>query len=120
MQDLVHWLVSRQTATLADYRDFDEGTYSDGENEGSGKSGEQGLESSVQQFSIQRSMPVPPSPDLEEQAQKLEAKSEDLSCAGFNGRCNKPADTCYSFWAGGSLSVHFTFSVDLYVEDGKC
>jgi geranylgeranyl transferase type-1 subunit beta len=25
---------------------------------------------------------------------------------GFNGRVNKPADTCYSFWAGGALDVH--------------
>ncbi|KIV99171.1 uncharacterized protein PV09_09125 [Verruconis gallopava] len=25
--------------------------------------------------------------------------------AGFNGRCNKPADTCYAFWIGGSLSL---------------
>lgn len=25
--------------------------------------------------------------------------------AGFNGRCNKTTDTCYSFWVGGSLSV---------------
>lgn len=30
---------------------------------------------------------------------------------GFNGRPNKPVDTCYSFWVGGSLkildSLHF-------------
>lgn len=25
--------------------------------------------------------------------------------AGFNGRANKVADTCYAFWVGGSLSV---------------
>lgn len=25
--------------------------------------------------------------------------------AGFNGRCNKRGDTCYSFWVGGSLDV---------------
>ena len=25
--------------------------------------------------------------------------------AGLNGRCNKVADTCYLWWAGGSLSV---------------
>jgi len=24
---------------------------------------------------------------------------------GFNGRVNKPSDTCYSFWAGGALDV---------------
>ena len=25
--------------------------------------------------------------------------------AGFNGRCNKVADTCYAFWVGASLAV---------------
>jgi geranylgeranyl transferase type-1 subunit beta len=25
--------------------------------------------------------------------------------AGFHGRCNKPSDTCYSFWVGASLDV---------------
>lgn len=25
--------------------------------------------------------------------------------AGFNGRCGKRGDTCYSFWVGGSLDV---------------
>ncbi|KAI9848709.1 MAG: hypothetical protein M1837_006796 [Sclerophora amabilis] len=25
--------------------------------------------------------------------------------AGFNGRCNKVTDTCYSFWVGGSLAM---------------
>lgn len=24
---------------------------------------------------------------------------------GFNGRPNKPADTCYSFWTGGALKI---------------
>uniref|UniRef100_A0A7S2WN64 Geranylgeranyl transferase type-1 subunit beta n=1 Tax=Rhizochromulina marina TaxID=1034831 RepID=A0A7S2WN64_9STRA len=24
---------------------------------------------------------------------------------GFQGRCNKPPDTCYSFWVGGTLSL---------------
>lgn len=28
-----------------------------------------------------------------------------IPCAGFNGRCNKVADTCYSFWNEASLLV---------------
>ena len=28
--------------------------------------------------------------------------------AGFQGRCNKRADTCYSFWVGASLDVSFS------------
>ena len=32
--------------------------------------------------------------------------------AGFNGRPNKPADTCYSFWVGASLQARYLkFSV---------
>jgi geranylgeranyl transferase type-1 subunit beta len=27
------------------------------------------------------------------------------SYAGFNGRCNKPADTCYAWWIGATLKV---------------
>ena len=34
-----------------------------------------------------------------------EPLAEDLSWAGMTGRCNKVADTCYAFWAGGSLMV---------------
>jgi geranylgeranyl transferase type-1 subunit beta len=38
--------------------------------------------------------------------QSLEALSmNDASCVGFNGRCNKVADTCYCWWVGGALSV---------------
>ncbi|KMU88764.1 geranylgeranyltransferase type I [Coccidioides immitis H538.4] len=31
--------------------------------------------------------------------------SEQQNCAGFNGRTNKIADTCYCFWATGSLAI---------------
>ena len=30
---------------------------------------------------------------------------DELQHAGFSSRCNKVADTCYSFWIGGALSV---------------
>lgn len=29
----------------------------------------------------------------------------DLNWTGYNGRCNKIADTCYAFWVGASLDV---------------
>ena len=35
----------------------------------------------------------------------IETSSHDLQWAGFNGRCNKVADTCYAFWVGGTLGV---------------
>lgn len=31
--------------------------------------------------------------------------ADTITCAGFNGRCNKYADTCYSFWNGATLKV---------------
>jgi geranylgeranyl transferase type-1 subunit beta len=31
-----------------------------------------------------------------------------LEWTGFNGRCNKIADTCYAFWVHGSLSVRLS------------
>lgn len=36
---------------------------------------------------------------------------------GVNGRCNKPADTCYSFWTGASLKLlgHYDF-IDAEVQ----
>lgn len=30
---------------------------------------------------------------------------DETQWAGLTGRCNKVADTCYTFWAGGSLTV---------------
>jgi len=38
--------------------------------------------------------------------------SEDESeHGGFNGRVNKDADTCYSFWAKGALDVFIPLSL---------
>jgi hypothetical protein len=38
-----------------------------------------------------------------------EMEMEDL-CVGYNGRCNKVADTCYCWWVGGALDVGFDLS----------
>ncbi|KAL9021659.1 MAG: hypothetical protein Q9185_001194 [Variospora sp. 1 TL-2023] len=35
----------------------------------------------------------------------IEPSEDELRIAGFAGRCNKAADTCYAFWAGGSLMM---------------
>lgn len=35
----------------------------------------------------------------------IEVSSEDMQWVGVNGRCNKVADTCYTFWVGGTLGV---------------
>jgi len=36
---------------------------------------------------------------------------DETTCVGFNGRCNKVADTCYCWWVGGTLDVSRTYSV---------
>ena len=38
----------------------------------------------------------------------IEVSHHDLQWAGFNGRCNKIADTCYAFWVGGTLGASFS------------
>ena len=39
------------------------------------------------------------------QSETLAETPPELPTAGFCGRCNKAADTCYSFWAGAALHV---------------
>ena len=34
----------------------------------------------------------------------------DRQWVGVNGRCNKVADTCYTFWVGGTLGVRSSIS----------
>lgn len=36
---------------------------------------------------------------------KADVSLEDSEFVGFNGRCNKPVDTCYAFWVSASLNV---------------
>ena len=38
----------------------------------------------------------------------------DTTFVGFNGRCNKSADTCYTFWVGASLDV--SIYTNLYIQ----
>lgn len=46
----------------------------------------------------------------------IEISTHDLQWAGFNGRCNKVADTCYAFWVGGTLGVSFCYAVSRSVS----
>ena len=40
----------------------------------------------------------------------LQIQSETSSHGAFSGRVNKPADTCYSFWVGGTLDVRHPYT----------
>jgi len=46
-----------------------------------------------------------------------EAAPENEQFVGFNGRCNKRADTCYAFWVGAALNVGFPPSAELNALD---
>ena len=39
------------------------------------------------------------------QTEKLKRWCLNRQTTGFNGRVNKPWDTCYSFWIGSTLKV---------------
>lgn len=54
--------------------------------------------SPIPPITLQSPAPPPPDPPVNE-----------LLFAGFNGRCNKVCDTCYSFWVGGNLAVSIRF-----------
>lgn len=41
------------------------------------------------------------------QVPSMEPTTRGTQWVGFNGRCNKKADTCYAFWVGASLEVLF-------------
>lgn len=59
--------------------------------------------------------PAPlPTPPLE----SLDVDPEQLLWIGFSGRCNKFADTCYAFWAGGTLgvSIHRILGSEMFAE----
>ncbi|KAL8709122.1 MAG: hypothetical protein Q9220_006143 [cf. Caloplaca sp. 1 TL-2023] len=47
---------------------------------------------------------VPPE-DTVPDSEIIESIDEHFRLAGMTGRCNKIADTCYTFWAGGSLAL---------------
>ena len=54
---------------------------------------------------LQASHTIPAATPYESSTSTLLPLSPPIAAAGFNGRPSKPADTCYSFWVCGSLSV---------------
>ena len=87
IESLTHWLVSRQTSDIERAGDFN-------------------VADEEATLSAQQPAPDP----FEDRGSVISPLTvplsfENFSRAGFNGRCNKEPDTCYSFWAGGSLAV---------------
>lgn len=93
---LISWLVYRQT-TFIEQEEAEDEEDGGGETAGSDKPVTETQDQSKAGLSLHDAIASLPS---------LEAVSPSTSlCAGFNGRPNKIADTCYCFWVTGSLAV---------------
>ncbi|KAK5139093.1 hypothetical protein LTR04_003892, partial [Oleoguttula sp. CCFEE 6159] len=89
----IRWLASRQTATLDDDDEVD--TNGD----------ETDTPSTCHDAHTFVRLRGFPSEQGEQSYKERPTSHLDLQWAGFNGRCNKLADTCYAFWVGASLDV---------------
>jgi prenyltransferase beta subunit len=96
-EHLLKWLVSRQTSDLGEEEESDE-------EDDSPPDQSEGLQPDTGNLSLDEKIALIPSlpPPTE----------ESLNWAGFNGRCNKYADTCYSLWNTGTLVVSVYRSSD--------
>ena len=85
----MHWLVSRQTTELGEEDEV---------------SDDADISNDVQQLedNVEAFHPADNISSLPDLSPHIEGS---FLWAGFNGRCNKLADTCYSFWTAGSLAV---------------
>ena len=96
-QSLLGWLVSRQTTDLEEEEEDDE---------------EDAKENPAS--TSQLAQEILNATSLGEQIEKLPdfmpLDEASLKCAGFNGRLNKLADTCYCFWVTGTLGVSIPFN----------
>ncbi|KAL4975751.1 terpenoid cyclases/protein prenyltransferase alpha-alpha toroid [Aspergillus desertorum] len=92
-ESLVRWLALRQTNELGDEDENDD----DDDNTNGQADDIQGLSKAVDELDLHRSIDALPN--------ILPPGEESLQYAGFNGRCNKYADTCYSFWNTATLNM---------------
>ena len=96
VDNLTRWLVSRQTLLLHE----DEGLTIDEED-----SSNSNPSFTPQTFHVIGSSPAKAHADVASVPLSVEVSAEEILYVGVNGRCNKVADTCYTFWVGGSLGV---------------
>lgn len=90
---LIKWLVSRQTATISEEDELD--TYGDETDTPETCHDAHSFVYQDKFVSKQGEMNYEGRPSVH----------FSLEWTGFNGRCNKIADTCYAFWVHGSLCV---------------
>ena len=102
VENVTRWLVSRQTLML---HEGDEFTVADEEPPALTP------KAFSPTFHVQGAFPVSVA-DSSVMSASVEVSPHDLQWAGFNGRCNKVADTCYAFWVGGTLGVSTRVMLD--------
>jgi geranylgeranyl transferase type-1 subunit beta len=100
-KDLVQWLVWRQTTELKEQAGEDV----DGDGEDTALAQPTPTELATLGGG-DRSSPDDKISELPHIQAASERPPEELAFAGFSGRLNKIADTCYCFWASGSLAVN--------------
>lgn len=112
VNNTIRWLISRMTTTIDEdeYEPVDDetddlSTSSTFSNQGALSSPATTPESTG--FVKLRSTPIDSFPLMEESTVGSSFYQMHNQWAGFNGRVNKIADTCYVFWVGGSLAVSF-------------
>jgi len=98
IDDCTRWLLQRQTTYMEDDSDEDESD-------------------NAVVDSSSRTSPENIKLRAEESLPKLDSLSlAETMTAGFNGRPNKIADTCYSWWNTGALSVWNTRLLQTYAH----
>ncbi|KAJ5739775.1 Terpenoid cyclases/protein prenyltransferase alpha-alpha toroid [Penicillium manginii] len=100
-ETLVAWLASRQTSELGDENDDDEDDSEDeddAENNNDTTTHSQTIDTDIESLRLldDKILSLPKIASI---------PGDTIPCAGFNGRCNKVADTCYSFWNGATLAM---------------
>lgn len=98
ISDLTKWLVSRQTLMVQEEDELSMAATAEDEHDSAKPI------VFPPTFHVLGAFPVSLKP---KQASSIEVPPHELQWAGFNGRCNKVADTCYAFWVGGTLGVSF-------------
>lgn len=96
-QSLLGWLVSRQTTDLEE--EYDDDDEMDAKDEPS-SAPDLAEEKASEMNTGEQVGKLPEFVPLDESSRKW---------AGFNGRLNKLADTCYCFWVTGTLGVSILF-----------
>lgn len=107
LEKTIWWLVHRQTSVVQDDSEYNLPETNDDIPSSPPKH-------DVPSFYVLGATPTAPNIPNPHHA-PLNISLNELQRAGFNGRCNKVADTCYSFWAGATLGVLNTRPHPLYL-----